>query len=230
METCMKRLFSAFVLCASLSFALPVLAASVAPEGSTLTPAQAKQLLVEGNMRFVGNKQIANDLSQARRTNLFKNGQHPFATILSCADSRTAPEQLFDRGLGELFVLRVAGNVLVPTITGSIEFSQTFQVPLIVVMGHNACGAVEATIGGGKVSDNIAAIAHEITPAVQETQKSHPDLTGGKLQEAATKKNVELMVAKLKKNPELKARLDAGKLEVVGAMYDLESGQVTFLK
>ena len=226
----MKRLFSTFVLCISLSFALPVSAASVAPAGSTLTPGQAKQLLVEGNMRFVANKQAENDLSQARRIDLFKNGQHPFATVLSCADSRTAPEQLFDRGIGELFVLRVAGNVLVPPITGSIEFSQTFQVPLIVVMGHNACGAVEATIGGGKVSDNIAAIANEIAPAVQATQKSHPDLAGSKLQEAATEKNVELMVAKLKKNPELKERLEAGKLQIVGAMHDLESGQVTFLK
>lgn len=198
--------------------------------GPSLTPDQALQMLIDGNKRFVESKQQKTDLSAARRDGLAKEGQHPFAAILSCADSRVPPEHVFNQGLGDLFVLRVAGNVLVPVVTGSIEFSQSLEVPLVVVMGHDSCGAVQATVEGARVGPNIAAIAEEIRPALEAVKAGKSVHKDDNLQEAVTSENVGQMVARLKSNPDLAPRIEAGKLKVVGAKYILETGEVEFFK
>lgn len=225
-----NKLFAIGLLAICLS--VPNVRASgekMAPEPS-LTPEQALQILVEGNTRFAGGQLKKPELTPTRREYLAKNGQHPFATILSCADSRVPPEHVFNQGLGDLFVLRVAGNVLVPVITGSIEFSQSLDVPLIVVMAHNHCGAVGATVEGAQVGPNIAAIAKEILPALEAVKEGKSSHEKEGLQEAVTSENVELMVAKLKNNPDLKPRVEAGKLKIVGAKYILETGKVEFFQ
>ncbi len=225
------KLLLAGLLCTGICFAASsVLAQEKLATGAEISPKQAKEMLVDGNKRFVESKQIAQDLGESRRTVLAKEGQRPFATILSCADSRVPPELVFNQGLGDLFVLRVAGNVLVPVITGSIEFSQSLEVPLIVVMGHNHCGAVQATVEGAEVGKNIAAIAKIIVPAMDAVKAGKSAHGKEQLQEAVTSENVELMVAELKKNPELKPRIEAGKLEIIGAKYILETGEVEFFK
>ncbi len=203
---------------------------------AVVTPQQAKQLLEDGNKRFMSNMVLGKDLSKERRMELAKIGQGPFVAVLSCADSRVAPELIFDQGLGDLFVLRVAGNVLVPVITGSIEFSQSFNpefekgmsVSLIVVMGHDKCGAVHAAVDGGKFSDNITAIAKQIMPAVQAVKDGKSAHMKEDKYEAVTSENVTMMVNELKKNPAIKPHLDSGKLQVVGAKYHQDSGKVEF--
>ena len=202
-----------------------------------VSPEEALKLLEAGNKRFMENQALGKDISKERRSQLVRNGQGPFAVILSCADSRMPPELVFDQGLGDLFVLRVAGNILVPAITGSIEFSQSFNpefakgmsVSLIVVMGHDKCGAVHATVDGAKVSDNIAAIAQEIMPALQ-TVKAGKSRHTGDIYDAVTSENVDVMVNALKNNPEIKPHIAAGKLQVIGAKYLQESGKVVFFK
>jgi carbonic anhydrase len=195
------------------------------------TPAQAKELLVQGNKRFLAQDQniySIHKLNEHRRVELAKRGQHPFATILSCSDSRVPPELLFNTGLGDIFVIRVAGNVLDPVATGSIEYANLLGVPLIVVMGHDHCGAVHATIEGGHVSQSIKSIIKEIKPSLDAVKANSKPRDKEALQAAVESRNISVMVSKLKKNPALKARLDAGKLAVVGAKYSLETGKVEF--
>lgn len=206
---------------------------------AVVTPVEAMKLLEDGNKRFMANKALGKDISKERRMALVKNGQGPFVAILSCADSRMPPELVFDQGLGDLFVLRVAGNILVPVITGSIEFSQSFNpefskgmsVSLIVVMGHDKCGAVHASVDGGTFSDNIAAIAQRIMPAVEAVKSGKSrHAAGNSVYEAVTLENVDNMVNELKANPAIAPHIASGKLQVVGARYMQESGKVEFMK
>ncbi len=161
-----------------------------------------------------------------RRTELAKT-QHPFATIVSCSDSRVPPEIVFDQGLGDLFVVRVAGNVIDDHGLGSIEYSvDHLGVRLIVVLGHQSCGAVQAareTIAAkSKAPGHIQSLVTAIQPAVEATAKG--DL------EATIKANVKDVVQALRSStPILKAKVDSGDLRVVGAYYSLDTGAVTFL-
>ena len=127
----------------------------------------AKQLLIEGNARFISGKTLSKDLSSTRRIDLMKNGQHPFAVIVSCSDSRVPPELLLDQALGDLFVIRVAGNVITPVELGSVEYAvEHLKAPLVVVLGHEGCGAVTAAVQGGEIPGSISAITDKIKPAV----------------------------------------------------------------
>jgi carbonic anhydrase len=154
-------------------------------------------------------------------------GQSPFAIVLDCADSRVGPELLFDQGLGDLFVARVAGNVIDDHILGSFEYAvEHLHSPLIVVLGHQRCGAVAAardTIAAkGQAPGHIQSLVDAIRPAVEATQ--------GQDAEATCKANVREMVAQLRASqPILKPEVDSGHVAVVGAYYDLDTGVVTFL-
>jgi carbonic anhydrase len=190
------------------------------------TPKQASQRLVDGNARFVaGHAQHAHQDSD-RRTEL-ANSQHPFAVILGCADSRTGPELLFDQGLGDLFVVREAGNVLDDHTLGSIEYAvEHLHSPLIVVLGHERCGAVaaarETIAANGHADGHIDSLVEAIRPAVEATK--------GKDAEATCKANIANMVRALKtSDPLLEPMVEKGEVEVVGAYYDLDTGVVTFL-
>jgi carbonic anhydrase len=200
--------------------------AAHAPDAPTVTSAQAKKLLVEGNARFVaGNSKHPHENAE-RRTELAKS-QNPVAVVLGCADSRTGPEILFDQGLGDLFVVREAGNVVDDHTIGSIEYAaEHLHTPLIVVLGHERCGAIAAardTIAEhAHAQGHIESLVASIRPAVEET--------AGKDAEATCKANIRNVVKALRSSdPILKRLVDEGKLQVLGAHYDLDTLTVTYL-
>ena len=191
-----------------------------------VAPAEAISKLKEGNGRYTsGNLQHPGQTAE-RRTEL-ANTQHPFAAILSCSDSRVPPEIVFDQGLGDLFIVRVAGNVINDEGLGSLEYTvDHLGTRLIVVLGHQSCGAVDAakkTIAAkGKAPGHIQSLVTAIKPAVEATTKD--DL------EATIKANVKNVVQALRSStPILKAEVDSGKIEVIGGYYSLNTGAVTFL-
>jgi carbonic anhydrase len=204
-----------------------VLAADPAhPEQPSITPTEAISKLKEGNGRYVsGNLQHPGQTTE-RRTDLAKS-QHPFAFIVSCSDSRVPPEIVFDQGLGDLFIFRVAGNVIDDHGLGSIEYSvDHLGVRLIVVLGHQSCGAVKAareTIAArSKAPGHIQSLVTAIRPAVEATAKA--DL------EATIKANVNDVVRALRSStPILKAKVDSGGVRVIGGYYSLDTGAVSFL-
>lgn len=211
-------------LAVSSSLGLESTAANLAPP---MSPQQALQKLKEGNQSFVRTVASTRSQTEAERVHLGQ-GQHPFASILSCADSRTTPEIVFHQGLGDLFVVRVAGNVAQQPERASLEYaSAVLKSPLIVVMGHSACGAVAAAIDlskGETFPGDIQELVSLIEPAVQSTKSAPGDwLTN------ATKQNVGRSMQKLVASTVLSGLVAAGSLKIVGAYYDVSSGVVTFL-
>jgi carbonic anhydrase len=196
------------------------------PEQLIVTPAEAISRLKDGNGRYTNGNQQHPRQSATQRVEL-ANSQHPFAVVVGCADSRVPPEIVFDQGLGDLFVLRVAGNVIDDHSLGSTEYAvDHLGVRLIVVLGHQSCGAVKAakeTIAAkGKAPAHIQSLVTAITPAVEATV--HDDL------EATVKANVKDVVQALRSStPVLKPKVDSGDVRVVGAYYNLDTGAVTFL-
>lgn len=189
-----------------------------------LTPDEALKSLMAGNQRFISQKQqkLNQDLVRIKQV---ANDQKPFAAIVSCADSRVPVEILFDRGFGELFVVREAGNIVTPEETGSIEFGTlVLGAKVLMVLGHERCGAVKATIQGNSVPGQIGSILEAIKPAVDQAK----GLPGNEL-ENTTKANVLHQVGKLKASPVISQLIQEGKLKVVGAYYDLDTAAVTLL-
>jgi carbonic anhydrase len=180
--------------------------------------------LKAGNARFVAGQPVHANQSVDRRTEV-AGGQHPFAIVVGCSDSRVPPEIVFDQGLGDLFVVRVAGNIVDDHALGSIEYAaEHLHVPLVVVLGHDKCGAVDAAVSGGDVPGHIASIVDAIKPAVEEA-RSEP----GNLLDNAIDANVRRVVYEIRHSePILEHDVEAGKLTVVGARYKLDSGQVVF--
>lgn len=190
--------------------------------------------LRDGNARFVQNVRSVEALAtQAQRAALV-DGQSPFAIVLSCSDSRVPSELVFDCGLGDLFVVRVAGNVVAPSIVGSVEFAAaTFGTELVVVMGHSGCGAVGATLdalepgGSGAASPNIRDIVDRIAPAVAELAR--PGAPRAEVLRAAIRANVRASANHLRHGSRiLEQRGAEGRLRVVGAEYSLATGAVDF--
>jgi carbonic anhydrase len=158
-------------------------------------------------------------------------GQEPYATILGCSDSRVPPELVFDAGFGELFVIRVAGNVLGPAIFGTLQDAGThLHTPRVVVMGHEGCGAVQAAIEakfhGTVHKSRIAILLENILPALDRIDASQPEPAR---MHAAVEANVRHAVSQLFETPEVQARRASGEMKLIGAVYELESGRVKFL-
>ena len=215
---------------ALIAFLTPLLAWA-STESSPITSEQALQKLVEGNTRFVEDKCTYSNVSAERRADTAKNGQHPFASVVSCSDSRVPVELLLDQGIGDIFVIRVAGNVCNVDETGSVEYGvDHLGTPVLVVLGHTKCGAVTAVSDGAKLHGNIPALVHGIIPAVKTAKKSHPDAKGNALVAAAIEANVWQSIQDLlKKSPVVLKRVQDGKLKIVGAVYNLEDGHVNWL-
>ena len=154
------------------------------------------------------------------------SGQHPHAEVLSCSDSRVPPEIVFDQGLGDLFVIRVAGNVASDTEIGSLEYgAEHLHIPLIVVLGHQSCGAVTAAVQGGPPEGHLAALLNLIKPALEKTRGMSGDPVAN-----AVRMNVEMVVKQLRSSTPMLSELVAhGKLRIVGAVYSIETGSVTWL-
>jgi carbonic anhydrase len=194
------------------------------------TPDQALALLRDGNGRYVAGTEQHLNSSAARRAEV-ASGQNPFAILLSCADSRVPVERVFDRGIGDLFVIRVAGNVSDTDEIGTIEYGVGhLHAPLVVVMGHSACGAVKAVASGAEVHGSIPGLVDNIIPAVEWVKKNRPELKGDELVTAAIEANVWQSVDDLiAHSQEIREHLSEGKIKVVGAVYDLASGKVRWL-
>lgn len=196
--------------------------AVLAKEGSGVSAQQALQKLLEGNKRYAVGRAMHPNCSVARRGELAK-GQKPFAAVLSCADSRIPPELVFDQGLGDLFVVRVAGNVVSNEVEGSLEYAaEHLGTALIVVLGHKRCGAVSAAVEGKATHTHIDSLIDALRPAVAQV-KGQP----GDALDNAVRTNVRLTVNRLKESqPVLAEMVKEGKLQVVGAYYDLDTGLV----
>jgi carbonic anhydrase len=162
----------------------------------------------------------------AERARQLVSGQHPHAEILSCSDSRVPPEIIFDQGLGDLFIIRVAGNVASDTELGSLEYgAEHLHIPLLVVLGHQSCGAVTAAVQGGPPEAHIAALVNLIKPAVEKSRGMSGDPVAN-----AVRANVELVVKQLQSSTPILSELVAhGKLKIVGGVYSIETGSVTWL-
>ncbi len=195
---------------------------------NVLSPDAALERLMQGNARYVAGVSKRHDFSHEREP--LRTGQNPFAGILSCADSRIAPEYCFDTARGDIFVCRLAGNFASDEIVASFEYAvQVLKTPLIVVLGHDACGAVDATIKSIKddttLSGHLPTLVAAISPAVKAVQGEPGDMLAN-----ATRRNVILNVEKLRTmGPILKALVESQDLRVVGGIYKLASGKVDLL-
>jgi carbonic anhydrase len=190
------------------------------------TPAKALERLLAGNTRYQEGRAVHPDQDLARRGAVIRQ-QAPIATILGCADSRVPPQLVFDQGLGDLFTIRVAGNVVDEAVLSSIEYSVTaLGVPLIVVLGHTHCGAIAAVADQLEQSTPppkyLRDLMRQLAPAVTQARA-----LGGELLSTAACFNVQRVIARLAAEPTIAAPLNRGRLGLVGALYELESGRVT---
>ena len=198
---------------------------------ASVTPALALQFLTEGNARFVNNLRVSRDLLQ--QANQTRDGQWPFATIVSCIDSRTSAELIFDQGLGDIFSVRIAGNVINTDIIGSLEFAcHVAGSKLIVVLGHTSCGAIKGACDHVEMG-NLTELLSKIQPAVyQENQTTDPALRNAKnatFVENVADINVRRSVqAIVNRSPILEHLIAEGKVGIIGGKHDLASGEVTF--
>jgi carbonic anhydrase len=186
---------------------------------------EALARLLEGNQRYAANTSTGLNESEARRIEVAK-GQKPFATILGCVDSRVPPELVFDRGLGDLFVIRTAGQVLDNAVLGSLEFGVAeLHIPLLLVLGHEKCGAVKATLEAVESNSTAEAdinwLVEGIRPAVEKVHGQAGDALDN-----AVKANIELTVNRLKSSAILAEAMEKGELKIIGARYDLDTGLV----
>ena len=187
-----------------------------------MTSQESLNRLKEGNVRFVADHLDGKLKDSSRRKSLL-DGQQPYAIILGCSDSRIVPEIMFDTGLGELFVVRVAGNVANTSSIASIEYAVVhLGTKLIVVLGHQSCGAVTAAVAGGDNGYNLNHLLSHIIPAITASKK------GASINEVAIK-NAELTVGELKNRSDIiKNAIDKGDVKVIAAYYNLDSGKVDF--
>lgn len=223
----------AVVFCSTSSGEAPPAAAVMTKaRQEAMTPRDALLRLKEGNDRFVAGRSLNRDLLE--QASLTAEGQYPYAAIVCCLDSRTAPEQIFDLGIGDIFCARVAGNVVNNDIVGSLEFAcKVAGAKLIAVVGHNSCGAVRGAVDKvelGKLTGLLAKIEPAVVKAERET-KGPRSSTDKILVERATAENVVLqMSAILKRSRILSSMLENGQIALVGGLQDLETGRVTFVK
>jgi carbonic anhydrase len=198
---------------------------------TSISPEKAIDLLKDGNNRFVENKKVTRDLlDQVKDTS---TGQFPFATILSCIDSRVSSEIIFDQGIGDIFSARVAGNFVNEDILGSMEFAcKLAGTKVVVVLGHTACGAIKGACDDAKLG-NLTALISKIKPAVEAviapTDASLRNSSNIDFVNTVAEKNVYMTLDNIRtKSPVLKEMEDDGEIKIVGAMYDIKDGSVKF--
>ena len=225
---------TAFTALAPWSIGIAAAAESPAPGASpppnAIAPADALKRLMDGNARYAANAPNERDFSSGRAARA--QAQYPIAAILSCADSRVAPEFAFDQGPGELFVVRVAGNIVTPNLLASIEYGVQFLgIPLVMVLGHSGCGAVDAAIKVQKdkavLPGHLPELVAAIRPAVIVAEKKR----SGNLLDDAIAENVRRQLMRLKSSPPIVEKLYAGKrIDIVGGVYDLATGRISLVQ
>jgi len=198
---------------------------------ANISPNQALTLLKEGNLRFLKNKQVRRDL--LAQVNDTSTGQFPFATILSCIDSRVSSELIFDQGIGDIFSIRIAGNFVNDDILGSMEFAcKLAGTKLLLVLGHTACGAVKGACDNAELG-NLTGLINKIKPAVNAT-KSPTDQnlrnsTNAEFVNTVADKNVQLTIENIRKSSPVLQEMEANNdIIIIGGMYDISTGLVTF--
>jgi carbonic anhydrase len=219
-----KSLLLLVIAALSVMTARAVTAAGNEP---TMPPAESLKILLDGNQRFVAGKLEHPNQTPERRTEVAK-GQHPFAAVLACSDSRTPPEIIFDRGLGDIFTVRVAGNVADKVVIESLDYSvKHLGVRVVMVLGHRRCGAVIAAVEGheGTADQDVGPMLTELRPAVAESKNMPGDPV-----ENAVRENVLLVMKNLESSAELSAMVKSGALKIVGGIYDLDTGKIEMLK
>ncbi len=221
--------------CFAAAMALFIVVASQAwgssNDVSSVSPDQAIRMLKNGNAAFVAGAPKHPNANKKRRELTASKGQHPFVAMLSCSDSRVPVELLFDTGIGDIFSVRVAGNVADTDEIGSLEYGvDHLGAPLLVVLGHTRCGAVTAVVQDAHLHGNIPPLVAHITPAVDKVKTQQPGLAEDALVNAAIKANVWNSIEDaLKKSAILREKVISGRLKIVGAVYDINSGQVEWL-
>jgi carbonic anhydrase len=195
-----------------------------------LTPEEAIKKLKDGNKRYTTGKSIRPNQTQARRKETAK-GQQPFVSVLSCSDSRVPVEIIFDQGIGDIFIVRVAGNVIDTNEIGSLEYGVGhLATPLILVLGHTHCGAVAAAVKDATVQGSIVPLVEKIIPAVYRAKEKNPTLVGDTLMARATEENIWQSIKDLLlRSPIIREQIKDMKLRVVGAIYDIENGKIHWL-
>jgi carbonic anhydrase len=190
------------------------------------TAEEALKILTEGNQRFVSGNLLNPNHCEESRQNL-ASGQEPIATILSCADSRVPPVDIFDQGLGDLFVVRVAGNIIGDHALGSIEYAvKHLHTPLVIVMGHSSCGAIGAVASGANLEGHIATLGPAIQAAIKRVEANEGDLVNNASRELARQ-----IARKIAESEPIIADLNkSGAVRIVPAYYELQSGRVLFLE
>lgn len=198
---------------------------------ASITPRKALELLMNGNKRFVGNLQEHRNLLE--QVNDTRDGQWPFATILSCIDSRTSAELIFDQGLGDIFSVRIAGNIVNTDILGSMEFAcKVAGSKLIVVLGHSKCGAVKGACDHVEMG-NLTELLSKIQPAVYQEKETSDNRNASNsvfvenVAEINVKRNVKNII---ERSFILEQMIENGEIGIVGAMHNIETGEVTFYK
>jgi carbonic anhydrase len=200
-----------------------------------LSASEALKRLRDGNERFASNVVSVDALARRLARDYLAHAARPFAIVLGCSDARAPAELIFDQGLGDLFVIRVAGNVVSPSQVGSVEFAaEHFGTRLVVVMGHSRCGAIEATLDsmdgtGGPTSTNVMSIVQRVRPAIQTVREVGPDLDREAVLRKAVRANARISVEHLRHGSAvLEELIQRDGLAVVGGEYDVESGRVDF--
>jgi carbonic anhydrase len=200
------------------------------PSLPKITQEQALQILQEGNARFVAGKRDHPREFLTRAQETAEHGQRPIATVLSCSDSRVPLEIIFDQSIGDLFPIRVVGNICRDSQLGSMEFGVKYlETPLCVVLGHTKCGAVTAACIGQGLEENVQALMRSIHPAVERAQAS-TGKTGNDIVEVCCIENIFVQIETMfQKSSILRSAVRNGELSILGAVYDIETGVVTFL-
>ena len=214
-----------------LAALLTVTAAAAHEPPAGLPPDDALLLLTDGNRRFAAGQSIHFQQDALRRNETATNGQKPFAVILTCSDSRVPLELIFDQGIGCLFVIRVAGNVAQTDEVATVEYGAGhLGARLVMVLGHTKCGAVTAVVEEAHVGPNLAKLVFPIAPAAARARNENPGKSGAPLVAAAIRANGDqAMGDMLRTSPELSLAVAEGRVRLVGALYDLESGEVRLL-
>lgn len=194
---------------------------------AALTPAKALDILKVGNNRFQANLKANRNLLE--QVNTTANGQHPLAVILSCIDSRTSAELIFDQGLGDIFSVRIAGNILNDDILGSMEFScKLAGSKLIVILGHSSCGAVKGACSGAELG-HLTGLLKKLQPSIEKARQENAALEGDELVQQVADNNVDHVVDDIRRrSPVLEEMIRSGEVGIVGAMYSVKTGQVEF--
>ncbi|HEX5023973.1 MAG TPA: carbonic anhydrase family protein [Agriterribacter sp.] len=196
---------------------------------NAITPAMALDLLKEGNKRFINNLKVNRNLLQ--QANETSDGQHPFAVILSCIDSRTSAELIFDQGLGDIFSVRIAGNIVNEDILGSMEFGcKVAGSKIIVVLGHTKCGAIKGACDHVEMG-NLTALLSKIRPAVEDEHLTVHDRNSGNsefVENVATINVKRTVKSIMERSPILKEMVEKNEIKIIGGVHDITTGQVTF--